>query len=340
MANKYAAVHSWENLTGPGDARPTAVQIVRDEDLTGKLADKIILISGVNGGLGLETMKALEMTGATIYGTVRDVEKSRYILDSFPSNNVHLLAMSLDSLASVRSATAKFLEATNGKLNILITNAGVMATPEGRTVDGFETQLGVNHLGHFLLFSLLQDALLASATPAFPSRVVTVTSTGHRITDHIDFDNINLADGTYDPWKAYSQSKIANIYMANEIERRFAAQNLHGWSVNPGGIWTTLYKFLPEETIQAFNNPDNEKYRKSPEQGAATTVWAALASELHGKGGRYLEDCGIVTKEIGSSLDLQPGYAPWAYSAENERRLWELSLEMVGLNGEFVKEAL
>jgi len=331
MANRYTEVHRWENLGGPGDARPTALQVVKDEDLVGGLKDKVVLVTGVNSGIGLETMKALAATGATVYGTVRDVGKNKTLLDSFPSSNVRLLELRLDSLSSVRAAAAELLRLAFGRLHILVANAGIMAAPEGRTEDGLETQLAVNHLGHFLLFLRLRDALLASATPEFPSRVVALSSSGHRIVDHIAFDNLNLAGGAYEPWAAYGQSKLANVFMASEIERRYgAAHHLHAWSVNPGGIETPLYKHLPAETMQAFDNADNAKYRKSPEQGAATTVWAAIAAELKGKGGRYLEDCGIVTAERGMDVSLAPGYAPWAYNPGAERRLWEESLRLVG----------
>jgi NAD(P)-dependent dehydrogenase (short-subunit alcohol dehydrogenase family) len=171
--NKYHAVHQTPN--GPGDARPTAIQIVEDEGLVGKLSDKTMVVTGCSSGIGVETVRALHKTGATLFATARDLEKLKNVVDeivaSDPSNKapIHIIEMELSSLASVRKAAEEILAKSNGKVNILVNNAGVMACPEGRTEDGFETQFGVNHLAHFLLFEILKPALLASSTPNFQS---------------------------------------------------------------------------------------------------------------------------------------------------------------------------
>ncbi|ATZ47691.1 hypothetical protein BCIN_03g00030 [Botrytis cinerea B05.10] len=201
--SSYALSH--EHPSGPGDARPTAQQIIQDEGIEGQWANKTILITGCSSGLGVETARALAATGATLYLTVRDVAKTKAILgDLLQLDRIHLLTLDLNSLASVRSCASEFLSRSES-LNILIENAGVMTTPEGRTMDGFETQIGTNHLGHFLLFQLLKPVLLASATPEFNSRVIILSSVGHRISD-VHFENLNL-EGEYEPWKAYGQSK-------------------------------------------------------------------------------------------------------------------------------------
>ncbi|KAK7420368.1 hypothetical protein QQX98_002791 [Neonectria punicea] len=181
--SRYQAEHA--NPSGAGDSRPTALQIIKDEGLSGKLTGKVIFITGANQGLGLESARALYETGATIYMGVRDLEKGRKAIDDILSTAskpdpklLHLIEMSLDSLDSVRAGGKAFL-AQSSQLDILLLNAGVMATPEGRTKDGFETQFGINHVGHFLLFELLQSTLLASSTPAFNSRVVVLSSLAH-----------------------------------------------------------------------------------------------------------------------------------------------------------------
>jgi NAD(P)-dependent dehydrogenase (short-subunit alcohol dehydrogenase family) len=242
----------------------------------------------------------------------------------------------MNSLDSVRACVKGLLSKTS-TLNIFIANAGIMMTPEGRTADGFELQLGTNHLAHFLLFQLPRPTLLASTTPDFASRVITLSSIGHR-GGQINFDNMNFK-GTYDPMVAYAQSKLAAVYMANEIERRYGSQNLHAWSVMPGGIWTGLQQNMPDAVKDVWK-ADNEfqKAWKSAEQGAATTVWAAVDRELEGKGGRYLEDCGVAgpaSEPTGAPSDMGfPGYAAWAYDEGKAGRLWRVSCGMVGMESD------
>jgi NAD(P)-dependent dehydrogenase (short-subunit alcohol dehydrogenase family) len=328
MTTRYESAH--QNPNGPGDRRPTAHQIIEDEQLRGKWSDKTILITGCSSGIGIETARALLETGATLYLTARDLNKAKSALGSILENNrVHLLELDLKSLASVRKCADAFL-AESDRLNVLIANAGVMATPEGRTVDGFETQFGTNHLAHFLLIELLRPTLIKSSSADFKSRVVILSSGAHRV-GGINFSNLTL-EGEYHPWAAYGQSKTANLYTANELERRYGNQGLHAWSVHPGLIMTGLMQFLPEETLQGWGNDANvNKKLKSPEQGASTTVWAATVKALEGDGGKYLEECQIAKPTpAGQEQDLsQPGYAPHAYDEEKERLLWEKSLELV-----------
>lgn len=220
--SRYAEAH--KQPKGPGDARPTAMQIVEDEGLVGKLSDKVFLVTGVSSGIGIETMRALYATGGHVFGTVRNVEKGQKAVDDVKSRTksggkITLIEMDNESLASVRAAAESFLKQSK-QLNILVNNAGVMATPEGKTKDGFETQFGVNHLAHFLLFQLLKPTLLASSSAEFPSRVVSVSSFGHRY-GPVRFHDYNFTEkDSYDPNLSYGQSKTTNIWLANEIEVR------------------------------------------------------------------------------------------------------------------------
>ncbi|KAJ4297947.1 hypothetical protein N0V90_005846 [Kalmusia sp. IMI 367209] len=334
MSSRYAEAHKPENVKGPGDARPTALQIVQDNDLIGTLTGKVALITGVSSGLGIETAKALKAAGVHVFGAVRNISKAQEALkDVLEPGKLDLIHLDNNSLASVRAGAKEFLSKST-KLNLLITNAGVMMTPEGRTADGFETQFGTNHLAHFLLFQLLKDTLLASATPEFASRVVAVSSSAHHDTAGIHFDNIHL-EGTYDPRVSYAQSKLANILFANELDRRYAARGLHAFSVMPGGIATNLGQFLPQETIDAWlADAEFMKAWKSPEQGAATTVWAALGTELEGKGGVYLEDCDVAKEAPEGASVWDAGFAKNAYDERSEKKLWEVSCEMVGVKDE------
>ncbi|CAO2650981.1 Nn.00g092780.m01.CDS01 [Neocucurbitaria sp. VM-36] len=329
--SRYAEAH--KNPQGPGDARPTALQIVKDNDLIDKLEGKVALITGTSSGIGVETARALKATGMRVFGAVRNIAKATEALkDDLEPGRLELLELDMNSLDSVRACAKELLSKTD-KLHIFIANAGIMMTPEGKTADGFELQFGTNHLAHFLLFQLLKPTLLASATQAFSSRVIALSSVGHRGSE-IHFDDINLEKG-YDPMTAYAQSKLAAVYMANSIERRYASQNLHAWSVMPGGIWTGLQDTLPQAVIDMWkSNADFQNGWKSAEQGAATTVWTAVAKELEGKGGKYCEDCKIAGPASPSTVMTDPGYATYAYDEEKEERLWEVSCEMVGVEKE------
>ncbi|KAH7136917.1 hypothetical protein B0J13DRAFT_609743 [Dactylonectria estremocensis] len=338
--SKYAAAHS--NPKGPGDARPTALQIVEDENLIGKLSGKTVLITGANQGIGLEAVRALHATGATILMGVRDKVKGQKAIDDIRASDsasqapLHLIELSLDSLDSVRKGAKEVLAQTD-KLNILVLNAGVMCTPKGKTIDGFETQFGIDHVGHFLLFQLLVPALLAASTPTFNSRVVSVASMAHRA-GGIRFHDFNFDEpDSYDPMLAYGQAKTANIYLANEIERRYGDNGLHATSLHPGMIDTNLGQYLDEDTRNYMHtNPDFQKVLKSPAQGAATTVYAALSKDWEGKGGKYLSDCAedSPVSPDASLMSLESGYASWAYDEEKAAELWAESNKLVGLEAD------
>lgn len=328
MTSRYAAVH--QSPQGPGDQRPTAVDIIKNEHLEGKLSGKVAFVTGCSAGIGVETARALLLTGATLYLTARDLAKAKAALgDIANSDKVHLLHLDLGSFASVRSCAADFL-AQSKVLNILICNAGVMQPPEGRTEDGFETQFGTNHLAHFLLFNLLQPALQAGATPEFASRVVLLSSVAHRLGE-VPFENVNF-EGNYDGLAAYASSKTANVWTANEIERRFGGVGIHAWSVHPGAVLTELMRHMSDETQGGFRaDPYFASVFKNPAQGAATSVWAATSPALEGQGGKYLENCQIAGPWDSSSNPWGPGYGVHAYDEEKAAELWAKSLEWVTL---------
>ena len=207
-----------------------------------------------------------------------------------------------------------------------------MATPQGKTADGFEIQFGTNHLAHFLLFESLKVTLLASSTPSFNSRVIALASSGHRA-GGVQFDNYNFEQGGYSPWVAYGNSKTATIYMCNEIERRYGARGLHALSVNPGGIMTGLQTHVPDlEKKRWTEDPNIVAFMKNVGQGAATTAYAALSKDWEGKGGRYLEDCAD-TKEVRGGGIEPGGHAAYAFNEQGEKKLWVDSLKMLGLSG-------
>ncbi|KAI1662619.1 short-chain dehydrogenase [Daldinia decipiens] len=332
LTGRYAERSKWEVINGPGDSRPTGRNVVEDESLIGAMGDKVILITGVSSGMGLETVRTLAPTGATIFATARNLDKAREALGTslLETGRVHLLFMDQTDLSSVRKCAAEFRQQSAGKLNVLINNAGVMKTPESRTKDGFELQFGTNHLSHFLLFYLLKDLLLASSTAEFHSRVVNVSSLGHRYSG-VSFDNLNL-EGEYEGWTAYGQSKTANIYMATQIERLYGAQGLHGYSLNPGCfVSPNLQKFCQEEMKAAKSNERIMKYFVSLEQACATCVYAAISKELEGKGGLYLEGASVAGPAPADDDVIEFGYGDWAFDREKEEKLWEVSKGLVGV---------
>jgi NAD(P)-dependent dehydrogenase (short-subunit alcohol dehydrogenase family) len=312
------------------------MQIIKDENLIGKWSDKTAFITGGSSGIGVETARALHATGARVFITTRDVAKAKAvvkdILSASPSKvEIEIIYMELDSLASVRSGAADFLSRSN-RLNILINNAGVMASPKGKTKDGFETHFGTNQLSHFLLTKLLLPTLQASSSRTSASRVVNVSSMGHHyatggLTPSALAD-LDFSHSPYDKWVAYGRSKLANTLHANQIERVYGASPehaVHAFSLHPGGITTELWRHLDG------NTPENDfgNIWKNAEQGAATTVWCATAAAWEGMRGRYCEDCAESAPDAEDGKMGDPGFAPWAYDQAAEERLWEVSEEMV-----------
>ncbi|KAF5243401.1 hypothetical protein FANTH_8223 [Fusarium anthophilum] len=331
--SRYEDVH--KNTAGPGDARPSALQIVRDEGLEGGLTDKVFLITGTSAGIGVEVGRAIATTGARVFLAVRDLEKGKAACSSFlKPGKVDLIRLDTSDISSVRACAAEVLE-KSATLNVLINNAAIMATSTRiETKDGFEQQLATNYLGHFLLFWLLKDALLKGSTPEFNSRVVNVSSSGHHASEII-YDDFQLkAPDAYTPFKAYGQSKLAQIYMSNYIDRVYGPKGLHATSVMPGGIASNLQKHMPESVLRNMKeDPKTMNFMKSPEQGAATTVLAAVGKEWEGEGGKYLEDCRPSRPE--PLIPGAMGYKEYIYDSEKEDRTWELTLETLGLQETF-----
>lgn len=205
-----------------------------------------------------------------------------------------------------------------------------MGCPESRSRDNNELQFAVNHLAHFTLTTLLLPALIRGSTSTFRSRVVFVASSSHRYST-VHFNNLNLV-GEYNGQIAYGQSKTAMIWTANHLDRLYSSLGVHSLSLNPGGIWTDLQRYASDAELDGWKQDKAlQPLMQSPEQGAATTLWAAIGKVWEGKGGKYLADCKV--SELASVMNdaVNNGHAPWAYDEESERRLWELSSEMAGV---------
>lgn len=309
------------------DAESTTDDVLAGLYLTGRR----LLVTGASGGLGLETSRALAAHGATVVMAARDVAKNEAaaatIRERHPEAHLEMLEIDLGSIASVRRAAAEMLT-RGGPLHGLVLNAGVMATPEGRTVDGFETQFGVDHLGHFLLADLLTELLVASA----PSRVVVLSSAGHRMGD-LDLDDVGFEHRPYDPLEAYGAAKTANVLHAVELDRRHRDSGVRAFAVHPGGIHTELGRYMDGEVRGRLGSmmASGGVRWKSVEQGAATSVWAAVHPDLDGRGGVYLEDCGLApVVPDGSDLGVNdPGVLARAVDPERGRALWEVSARLV-----------
>jgi NAD(P)-dependent dehydrogenase (short-subunit alcohol dehydrogenase family) len=298
-------------------ATTTTDQVLAGVDLRGTRA----IVTGGAAGLGRETARALAAVGAEVVIAARDPDKARAAAEgiSGATADARVEAMPLDlaSLESVRAFAGSYSN-EHGSCDLLINNAGVMATPFGRTSDGFELQLGTNHLGHFALTVLLADALIAAA----PARVVNLSSAGHLASD-IQWDDPGYEHRPYDKWEAYGQSKTANILFTVELERRLGPRGVHAYAVHPGMIITELGRHLSREDIDDLvARADGALPAVKPvEAGAATTVWAATATELEGQGGTYLEDCHV-----------SDAHAQYARDPEAAARLWELSERLTGVS--------
>jgi NAD(P)-dependent dehydrogenase (short-subunit alcohol dehydrogenase family) len=310
----------------PFDATTTTDEVLDGVDLSGRTA----VVTGASGGLGLETARSLASHGATVVIAARDRAKcdaaAASIQEQVPGAEVDVVLVDLSSLGSVRAAAAEVAQ-RHPRVDLLVDNAGVMACPLARTADGFEMQFGTNHLGHFLFTVLLADQLVAAA----PSRVVVLSSAGHR-QGGIRWDDPNYArEDEYFNWDAYGQAKTANALFALELDRRLAPRGVHAFSVHPGVIMTDLARHMTKDDFDwmASRAPSGGDFRfKSVEQGAATSVWAATAPELDAHGGAYLEDCSVA--EPTEDPDAPSGVRPWARDPEAAARLWALSEELVG----------
>ncbi|MGB8684701.1 MAG: oxidoreductase [Candidatus Binatus sp.] len=306
-------------------AKSTALEVIAGHDLSGRDA----IVTGGASGIGVETVRALAVAGARVVLATRDRAKGDSVAATLRKetarDSIEFRALDLASLASVRAFVAEYLKLKR-KLHILINNAGIMATPLAYTADGFESQFGTNHLGHFALTTGLLPALKA----ADKARIVELTSIGHRRSD-VHFDDLNFHRRPYDPWDAYGQSKTANVLFAVGATERLRADSIVANAVHPGGIMSGLQKYVSREEQIKMGWIDesgtvNPRF-KSTEQGAATSIWAAVASELEGVGGRYLEDCSVA--KPWSSDSPFSGVMPYALDASHARQLWSVSEELI-----------
>ncbi|WP_046214281.1 SDR family NAD(P)-dependent oxidoreductase [Paenibacillus wulumuqiensis] len=298
----------------------TASEVLEGIDLHGKWA----LVTGGYSGLGLETTRALVKAGASVIVPARRPEAAREALAGL--ENVEVDEMDLSDLDSVRAFAGRLLE-SGRSIDLALLNAGVMACPETRVGPGWELQFATNHLGHFTLINLIWPTLIAGEG----ARVVATSSTGHHISP-IRWDNLNF-EGNYQKFEAYGQAKTANVLFAVELDRRGMEQGVRAFAVHPGGILTPLQRHLPKEEMVALNwidedgNAVNSEF-KSPEQGAATQVWAATSPQLEGKGGVYCEDCDIAEMNVPDGP--RSGVKDYAIDPEQAKRLWDLSVQLTG----------
>ena len=308
-------------------AKSTGAEVLAKIDLTGKTA----IVTGGYSGIGLEAVRALAARGARVVVPVRSPAKAAEALAGVDGDVVSA-PMDLADLRSVRAFADSFL-ADNSQLNLLINNAGIMACPLQRVGPGWESQFGVNHMGHFALAQALFGLL--QATPE--ARVVVLSSTGHKISDVL-WDDINFETTEYNKWIAYGQAKTADALFANALSRRLKPSGGHAFAVHPGGIFTPLQRHLPQEEMVALgwlgeDGQPSELARagfKTPEQGCSTTLWAATSPLLVGKPGVYCEDCDIALPTDPESPTARfAGVNAHAASDESAERLWEISTKML-----------
>ncbi|MDI2035441.1 SDR family NAD(P)-dependent oxidoreductase [Paenarthrobacter nitroguajacolicus] len=305
----------------------TAMEVIEGINLRGRTA----IVTGGYSGLGLETVRALVSAGADVTVPARRLEHARSVLaEAGLSEDVHVEHMDLADQESVKEFAARYV-AEHDKLDILINNAAIMASPEQRVGPGWEAQFATNHLGHYTLVNTLWPALKASGN----ARVVSLSSTGHKISS-IRFDDFNFNAG-YDKWQAYGQAKTANALFAVELDHLGRDSGVRAFAVHPGGIMTELQRHLPKEEMVAAGWMDAEgnvrEGFKTPEQGAATSVWAATSEALNGKGGVYCEDCDIANPtDKASPLARYQGVDAHAVDKADARKLWALSAELTGVN--------
>src|SRR5262249_45285346 len=298
-------------------AETTASEVADGIDLSGKVA----LVTGGSSGLGQETARVLAERGAHVILTARNVPKGEEVAAgiraSTKNERVEVEELELGSLKNIHAFARRVLE-RHPSLHIVVNNAGVMASPPAKTADGFELQFGSNHLGHFVMTCLLAPALLRAA----PSRVVSVSSRGHHMSPVV-FDDIQFERRPYDKWLAYGQAKSANVLFAVGLDRRLGARGVHANALHPGGIMTELTPHLQAEDFQFLQTRARGMKFKTVEAGAATSVFAATAPELEGRGGLYLEDCHIAA--VNDAPDALDGVKSYARDPRNAERLWEVS---------------
>jgi len=313
----------------------------RTEDvLSGiNLHGKRILVTGVSAGIGVETARALAAHGAHVVGAARDLVKAKAATEQVRKDaaanggSFELVELDLGNLKSVRACADKLL-ANGESFDVVIANAGVMATPFGHTADGFETQFGTNHLGHFVLVNRIASLIRAGG------RVINLSSSGHRFSN-VDLNDPNFERTPYDPFVAYGRSKTANILFSVAFDRRHRDHGVRSAAVHPGGIRTELGRHLDQNQLQKIVDQMNEQLAaegqapfqwKTIPQGAATSVWASVVAPADEIGGRYCENChvGKIVPDTAVINAISEGVRGYALDETNAEALWKKSEELVG----------
>jgi NAD(P)-dependent dehydrogenase (short-subunit alcohol dehydrogenase family) len=295
-------------------AESTTDEVLDGIDLTGKR----ILVTGVSSGIGVETARALRAHGADVVGAARDLDKARAAADA-AGFDLELVALNLASLSSARAA-ADALIADGRPFDVIIANAGIMACPLGKTEDGFETQFGTNHLGHFVFLNRIASLLKPGG------RLVVLSSSAHHYAD-VDLEDPNFDHTPYEEFVAYGRSKTANSLFAVEFDRRYKGKNIRATAVHPGGIMTELSRHVTREMLTAIMESPlasaaPQIVMKTVPQGAATSVWAAVVADPAEIGARYCDDCQVAK--------IDAGVRAYALDATTAKALWAKSEEMVG----------
>jgi NAD(P)-dependent dehydrogenase (short-subunit alcohol dehydrogenase family) len=313
-------------------AKTFGAESTTDEVLDGvDLSGQRVLVTGVSAGLGVETARTLVAHGAQVVGAARDLDKARRatagVAEAAKSGGgLELIECDLASLKSVRACADKLL-ADGRPFDVVIANAGVMACPKGKTADGFETQFGTNHLGHFVLINRIASLIKPGG------RLVNLSSGGHRWSD-VDLDDPNFERTPYTEFGAYGRSKTANILFAVEFDRRHKTRGVRATALHPGVIQTELGRHMTPQIMEqmraaAAPQPDGQPAFtfKSIPQGAATSVWAGFVAPADAVGGLYCEDCHVAEVKEG---DARGGVRAYALDPDRAKALWAKSEEMVG----------
>lgn len=308
-------------IESPFDARSTASEVAAAANLKGKT----VVVTGGYSGIGLEATRALEAAGARVIVTVRSPDKAQ---DALGGLTVESVALDLSEPESIETGARALRDLTADGIDILLNNAGIMATPLRRNSKGWESQFATNHLGHFALFVRLSDLLLKRKG----ARVVALSSIAHRRCG-VDLEDWNFQTGEYEKWNAYARSKTANALFALELNARYEPHGLRAYSVHPGGIATDLQRDLDMEEMRAMGwfdeNDQPHPMFKTPQQGASTTLWAATSPLLEDRGGVYCEDCNIADPNPPEGAFT--GVLSHARDARTAQKLWALSEEITGL---------
>ncbi len=303
------------------------------------LHGKRILVTGVSAGLGVETARSLAAHGAQVVGAARDLTKAKAATDQVRKDaaanggSFELVELDLASLKSVR-ACADALLAKGDSFDVVIANAGVMATPFGHTADGFETQFGTNHLGHFVLVNRITRLLRAGG------RLINLSSSGHRFSN-VDLQDPHFERTPYEPFVAYGRSKTANILFSVAFDQRHRERGVRAAAVHPGGIQTELGRHIDPSRIQGIMEQMNQQLAaegkgpfqwKTIPQGAATSVWAGVVAPADEIGGRYCENChvGRIVPDHVTISAISEGVRGYALDPKNAEALWKKSEELVG----------